>query len=550
MYGPRECIQACALPRRGHSEIQSGRKLSQFQWQACSWFFSLPWFRRSWIVQEVVLARAPKFICGSNEMSIDAVALFGDLLTGTVFENANAGDWITQGPLLEQFKGNGGVAMAWSLASILTHRQSRFPAEKTRIDMRRRINGQKCIEAYGDRIEFMYQFGFSSLSREQAHKLMDMMWPSLETTCGVDAMPVLRADLDSLLSTFHKSLAGDPRDKVYAFLGLSNQVDDPELIPEYNVPVHSVYTRYARHLIMKDNHRMAPGIFFDAGVRSYGLPLAQGPRVKSEASENLPSWVPDWSATQGQPDGFGLTVVRRRGQQSYLKAAGDTHPQISLNSSDELSVASIYVDRITRIQELGLKLTDKGNPMAVVQRFCKLDELFADSADFYKSWSTPVPIHEIQWRTLIGNLVNSIQARSTYHVPGSDYERSYAEYRKLLDSAHLMRPEEWYAEEWRLSFKQTPMHECLPWQDGFRQMGMIYDVCQTSNGMVGLLPKGAEIRDEIHVILGMHLPFVLRPVESPSGKHRLVGGCYVHGIMQGEVLESGRSFKQGKICLV
>ena len=41
--------------------------------------------------------------------------------------------------------------------------------------------------------------------------------------------------------------------------------------------------------------------------------------------------------------------------------------------------------------------------------------------------------------------------------------------------------------------------------------------------------------DEVFVLSGGDVPFILR--QSGSGEHRLIGEAFVHGIMNGEMLE-------------
>ncbi|KAK0721812.1 hypothetical protein B0T26DRAFT_623839, partial [Lasiosphaeria miniovina] len=49
---------------------------------------------------------------------------------------------------------------------------------------------------------------------------------------------------------------------------------------------------------------------------------------------------------------------------------------------------------------------------------------------------------------------------------------------------------------------------------------------------VGMVPDGATAGDKIVVLPGGRVPFVLRRLG--SGRYRLVGEFYVHGMMYGE----------------
>jgi hypothetical protein len=52
--------------------------------------------------------------------------------------------------------------------------------------------------------------------------------------------------------------------------------------------------------------------------------------------------------------------------------------------------------------------------------------------------------------------------------------------------------------------------------------------------LVGFVPNTIEEGDIIVVLRGWSVPYALRP--QPSGSYTLVGECYIHGIMHGEML--------------
>jgi len=59
---------------------------------------------------------------------------------------------------------------------------------------------------------------------------------------------------------------------------------------------------------------------------------------------------------------------------------------------------------------------------------------------------------------------------------------------------------------------------------------------ETKNGYMGIGPKSAQKNDLLCVLGGSQVPFVLRRVE--INRYRLVGECYVHGIMNGEIVKA------------
>ncbi|KAH7113112.1 hypothetical protein B0J13DRAFT_244289 [Dactylonectria estremocensis] len=69
--------------------------------------------------------------------------------------------------------------------------------------------------------------------------------------------------------------------------------------------------------------------------------------------------------------------------------------------------------------------------------------------------------------------------------------------------------------------------------------------CISENGYFCLLPATSRNGDLISVLLGGEVPYVLR--RQAKNIFRMVGECYVHGIMNGELVigdfESHRIFK-------
>lgn len=61
-------------------------------------------------------------------------------------------------------------------------------------------------------------------------------------------------------------------------------------------------------------------------------------------------------------------------------------------------------------------------------------------------------------------------------------------------------------------------------------------IIRTHKGFIGTVPKTTKVGDVVCVLFGGQTPFVLRRDKEKEGLYRLVGDCYVHGLMQGEAL--------------
>jgi hypothetical protein len=64
----------------------------------------------------------------------------------------------------------------------------------------------------------------------------------------------------------------------------------------------------------------------------------------------------------------------------------------------------------------------------------------------------------------------------------------------------------------------------------------------TERGYLGLGHEGFQIGDVVCVFTGGEVPFLLRESDTPRGEmFRLLSECYIHGVMDGEVMKSPQS---------
>jgi hypothetical protein len=56
-------------------------------------------------------------------------------------------------------------------------------------------------------------------------------------------------------------------------------------------------------------------------------------------------------------------------------------------------------------------------------------------------------------------------------------------------------------------------------------------------GGLGLGPDSVQINDEVWILAGSQVPFILRSVDGSPRRYKLIGEAYVHGIMHGEGME-------------
>jgi hypothetical protein len=61
------------------------------------------------------------------------------------------------------------------------------------------------------------------------------------------------------------------------------------------------------------------------------------------------------------------------------------------------------------------------------------------------------------------------------------------------------------------------------------------NLCVTAGGYLGHVPSGSQTGDKICILFVSAVPFI--PRKDKEGFFKFVGECYVHGIMDGEVMK-------------
>lgn len=219
--------------------------------------------------------------------------------------------------------------------------------------------------------------------------------------------------------------------------------------------------------------------------------------------------------------------------------------QFSVNQQiRELSLPSMLVDRIMTV----------GRPLHTLKDVPAVRQWFQDAENGLQGVLGPQTTdsdsrQEILWRTLIGNRSMKIHPAPVefgnyFHVwraflknsssGGSLSALSAAEIRRL---AQLVDP--------GFDPKRKNPDSVYLVLDGFfkyrNQWGMTClgrSFCTTTQ-TVGIVPPKTLPGDIVCIVYGMQTPYIVRPSGDQSGKYRLVGECYMHGMMNGEMLDTG-----------
>ena len=88
----------------------------------------------------------------------------------------------------------------------------------------------------------------------------------------------------SVLETIRNFECEDPRDKVYASIGMAADVSELDILPDYAKSVEEVYADVVRFVLSRQGSHSLD--FLGPVIRPSSLPCA--------TPDGLPTWLPDW----------------------------------------------------------------------------------------------------------------------------------------------------------------------------------------------------------------------------------------------------------------
>ncbi|KAH6694774.1 heterokaryon incompatibility protein-domain-containing protein [Leptodontidium sp. 2 PMI_412] len=368
-------------------------------------------------------------------------------------------------------------------------------------------------------------------------------------------------NLERILTFSCRSLASEPRDKIFGVLGLSS--DGSELIPnpDYRKPLDTILRELTISMLRRQDSKSKVG--------PSDLICIDNPTVPKR--QELPSWTIDWTRIWKGPAGnFWASSVERGLQSGYLASGkSNANPRFS-EDGITLTVRGYVLDRVCSLSAVYLiggdkpkPFLSKGTPGSTVEH-ALAQNVYGGEGDLFNAI----------WRSLIADRIahkkselSTAQAPSSYgshfaHLWSEDSKRPKGERLRLTyDCLAAVKSFEIYGrtlEDWsRFTTSSSDLVERSVDYDEIsvqdfgasrsstrfepNAMEFIY-ACKfrdmfhrrlltTRKGYVGLAHAQSQIGDTICVLEGCTIPMILRPCDRGF---RLVGDAYVHGIMNGE----------------
>ena len=336
--------------------------------------------------------------------------------------------------------------------------------------------------------------------------------------------------------------ATDPRDKIYALVGLCVR-DDRFIEPDYSKDIVDVYRETARAVLFQQNHNLSTDSSLSFHEHHVMEVLSEAERVENKYA--LPSWVPDWRRPAY------LSLWDNSSKRGY-NAAGISKTKIALTDDpNKISLAAKIGDAVLLASSIAPAADDTSYffhsneaegwtkfLFTKVPQSCWINETSCMAASC-RRYRDDASRDAAFAKTLVANTTVSADG---YCDTDKDVEKKpdptlhhYWHFRQFL---YKLCP------NGVVNGAPIPqlvliLRQHMVGYELFRKAYMM--TCQgrrfftTLGGYMGIGPPGMRIDDLICVFLGGAVPWIVR---QEGGEYVLVGECYVHGIMDGEFMKT------------
>jgi hypothetical protein len=433
-----DCRKQSHCPKQSLSAMARDYHMWAQWWWSPSEIRRRSWWSRIWCVQELSTAREAIFRCGNEEIDFKSLwaattfiqIVYRRFLSGVDGLNANA---------------SGFHNSLWMLGA--------FDLIPTNPIALRRIT-----------------------INNPGHSLLDLL-----ITCHTWDEP----------SEFN---ATDPRDRVYALLGMATDDAARKIVPDYTASCEDAYITTARVLL------------------EHGYWEVLSMRRTRNVCRNLPTWVPDWSANNWSP--WSRKGVRF--DASHVKGTLVSHCKVvAASQSDLFRVISPRVAFVDTVQEAGrTRVWGCNNPeWKATSRHLETIQDYISRSLKYSAWQK----EDAEWRLPVIDAQLNLSTSRTERASDPTYMQMY---KKWVEEGEPKEEPGDILEACRRQMMNIPFSRPF----------------LSTTGYVGLCSEDVEPGDEIVIVIGADVPYAVRPRDDGES-YTLVGECHVYGIMYGEFMQ-------------
>ncbi|KAI1437465.1 HET-domain-containing protein [Xylaria sp. CBS 124048] len=339
--------------------------------------------------------------------------------------------------------------------------------------------------------------------------------------------------LENLLYLTFNFRASDPRDKVFAIMGIAGGTDgEADLVktPDYHLPVEQVFRNAARAVFARPSER-----------RTVVHVLALAGTGFTPTRRHMPSWVPDFGEERLC---YPLSTVLDKGARFTALADLPQGIEVPTNDANSLLLKGARIDRMSDLAESGvldwgLRNRELVDTFTIVPRLHAF--VYSAMALCGKHSASPGAgeemIRERLWSVLIAGRIERERADAKFKKAFPPWVKKLDLIVSARDRAHyeqLVRDTVWddgddgddgVSFEMASAYEHSVTEACLG-----RRVGI------TEAGRLCIVPPLSRVGDDVMIPFGAQTPFLVR--QRGEGSYELVGEAWVEGVMYGEMVGS------------
>lgn len=313
-------------------------------------------------------------------------------------------------------------------------------------------------------------------------------------------------------SVYFLMVCSEPRDHIYALLSIVRPID---ITIDYSQPVVDVFTDATRSIIAQEQHLNILCI-------NKNIHGAEGPNSQDHFLYELPSWVLNYA---GHHPILRLINSSRPEEGQYYRGGGPMKAPNSIAGARVHGSLEIYGSFCGKIVSASDRVPDWGEYekiMGTAEQFRRHFLLVTETKDLLNNQN-----EEEFWRVIVGDLYDEspdVRKRIEWNAQARS---------NLLQDINLAK----------VSKMPTRLLQTV------RLTLVGTNFCTTTSNSVAVVYGNVQVGDDIFIARGAALPFIIRAVKNngstdavgsthnTSRLYSFVGGSYVHGSMDGQILE-------------
>ena len=345
----------------------------------------------------------------------------------------------------------------------------------------------------------------------------------------------------------------DPRDQIYGLLSLNkDDLNDIDLTADYSKSTSEVYTDFAKAYLVRKNIRILnrAGLQRKTQNPSQNSPL-QAHTLANPSHDTIPSWVPEWREPRPY---MALGGFNRPGFTAGFRLS--THIETIPSNPTKILISGFQIDTVTHISRpVNIDAAHTGVPARYETHEPTRASIAALQASCESHYQDARTTKYATGEDILTAFVRTVLADGVY----SAFEKLFPVMKESPERMVLL---------WRIfaSLKIKPddaidlaaLNTNLPnMQTGdpgqsraqsVRTAWLIvsfiltalsnHAVFITSQGYLGLGPALTAVGDAVVIFGGSQTPFVMRKIglAGVAKEFCILGECYLHGFMYGELL--------------